>query len=114
VLSLNDVNLPEMLREAAHDPRRLDEYLDIIGKVDPLRLMRYEQATGIALARANVDFSGFQKANVEAEERRLMPSYVEDQFIRASKEIGLRVEPRADGLWRVEHVLADLRSERPG
>lgn len=112
VLSLNDVNLPEMLREAAHDPRRLDEYLDVIEKVDPLRLVRYEQATGIALARANVDFSGFQKANVEAEERRLMPSYVEDQFIRASKEIGLKVEPRADGLWRVEHVLADLRSER--
>jgi SNF2 family DNA or RNA helicase len=81
VLSLNDVNLPEMLREAAHDPRRLDEYLDIIENVDPLRLVRYEQATGIALARANVDFSGFQRANVEAEERRLMPSYVEDQFI---------------------------------
>jgi len=112
VLSLNDVNLPEMLREAAHDPRRLDEYLDLIEKVDPSRLMRYEQATGIALARANVDFSGFQKANVEAEERRLMPRYVEDQFIKASREIGLKVEPRADGLWRVEHVLADLRSER--
>jgi SNF2 family DNA or RNA helicase len=112
VLSLNDVNLPEMLREATHDPRRLDEYLDLIEKVDPSRLVRYEQATGIALARANVDFSGFQRANVEAEERRLMPSYVEDQFIKASKEIGLKVEPRADGLWRVEHVLADLRSER--
>jgi len=94
------------------DPRRLDEYLDLIEKVDPSRLVRYEQATGIALARANVDFSGFQRANVEAEERRLMPSYVEDQFIKASKEIGLKVEPRADGLWRVEHVLADLRSER--
>jgi len=26
VLSLNDVNLPEILREVAHDPRRLDEY----------------------------------------------------------------------------------------
>ncbi|MCG2658770.1 MAG: DUF3883 domain-containing protein, partial [Kiritimatiellae bacterium] len=112
VLSLNDVNLPEMLREAAHDPRRLDEYLDIIEKVDPSRLMSYEKATGIALARANVDFSGIRKANVEAEERRLMPAYVEDQFVKASKEIGLKVEPRADGLWRVEHVLADLRSER--
>jgi hypothetical protein len=112
VLTLNDVNLPEMLREATHDPRRLDEYLDLIENVDPSRLIRYEQATGIALARANVDFSGFQKANVEAEEGRLMPSYVEDQFIKASKEIGLKVEPRADGLWRVEHVLADLRSER--
>ncbi len=80
VLSLNDVNLPEM-REAAHDPRRLDEYLDQIERVDLRKLLQYEQATGIALARANVDFSAFQRANVEAEERRLMPRYVEDQFV---------------------------------
>lgn len=112
VLSLNEVNLPEMLREAAYEPRRLEQYLDQIDKIDPTRLKLYEQATGIALARANVDFSGFLKSNFEAEERRLMPKYVESQFISAAKEIGLRVEPRADGLWRVEHVLADLRSER--
>ena len=61
VLSLNDVNLPEMLREAAYDPRRLDEYLDQIDRIDPARLKQYEEATGIALARANVDFSGFQQ-----------------------------------------------------
>lgn len=112
VLSLNDVNLPEMLREAAHDPRRLEEYLDKIEKVDPAQLTRYEQATGIALARANVDFSGFQRANVEAEESRLMPRYVEEQFIKSCSEISLKVESRADGLWRIEHVLADLRSDR--
>ena len=112
VLSLNDVNLPEMLREAANDPRRLDEYLDQIERVDPQRLLQYEQATGIALARANVDFSGFQTANAEAEERRLMPRYVEQHFVNAAREIGLKVEPRADGLYRVEHVLADLRSDR--
>lgn len=112
VLSLNDVNLPEMLRDAAHDPRRLDEYLDIIEKIDPARLRQYEQATGVALARANVDFSSFQRSNAEAEERRLMPKYVEKHFVEAAKEVGVRMEPRADGLWRVEHVLADLRSER--
>ena len=112
VLSLNDVNLPEILREAAHDPRRLEEYLDQIEKVDPQLLLQYEKATGIALARANVDFSGFQRANVEAEERRLMPRYVEDQFVKSCREVGLKVEPRADGLWRIEHVLADLRSDR--
>ena len=112
VLSLNDVNLPEILREAAHDPRRLEEYLDQIEKVDPQLLLQYEKATGIALARANVDFSGFQRANVEAEERRLMPRYVEDQFVKSCHEVGLKVEPRADGLWRIDHVLADLRSER--
>ena len=108
VLSLNDVNLPEMLREAANDPRRLDEYLDQIERIDPQRLLRYEQATGIALARANVDFSGFQTANAEAEERRLMPRYVEQHFLNAAREVGLKVEARADGLYRVEHVLADL------
>jgi SNF2 family DNA or RNA helicase len=112
VLSLNDVNLPEMLREAANDPRRLDEYLDQIERIDPQRLLQYEQATGIALARANVDFSGFQTANAEAEERRLMPRYVEQHFLNAAREVGLKVEARADGLYRVEHVLADLRSDR--
>jgi len=40
VLSLNDVNLPEILREAANDPRRLDEYLDQIERVDPQRLLQ--------------------------------------------------------------------------
>lgn len=112
VLSLNDVNLPDMLREAAHDPRRLEEYLDQIERIDPQRLQQYEKATGIALARANVDFSAFQKSNVEAEERRLMPRYVEQHFLNACREVGLKIEARADGLWRVEHVLADLRSDR--
>lgn len=112
VLSLNDVNLPEMLREAANDPRRLEEYLDRISRVDPQLLMKYEQATGVALARANVDFSSFQTANVEAEEHRLMPRYVEDQFLKACQEVALKFEPRADGLWRIPHVLADLRSDR--
>jgi superfamily II DNA or RNA helicase len=112
VLSINDVNLPDILREAAFDPRRLDDYLDQIARIDPARLKQYEEATGIALARANVDFSGFQQANAEAEERRLMPRYVEEHFIKSAAVVGLKVEPRADGLWRIEHVLADLRSDR--
>lgn len=112
ILSLNDVDLPDMLRDAAYDPRRLDEYLDQIDRIDPAKLKEYEEATGIALARSHVDFSAFQRRNLEVEERRLMPRYVEAQFLAAAREVGLRVEPRADGLWRVEHVLADLRSER--
>lgn len=112
VLSLNDVNLPEMLREAAYDPRRLDEYLDQIDRIDPAKLKQYEEATGIALARSHVDFSAFQRRNLEVEERRLMPRYVEAHFIAAAREVGVRIEPRADGLWRIEHVPADLRSER--
>lgn len=114
VLSLNAINLAEMLREAAYDPRRLDEYIDQIDRIDTARLRQYEEATGIALARAHVDFSGFQTRNLEIEERRLMPRYVEAQFLAAAAEVGLRVDPRADGLWRIEHVPADLRSDRLG
>jgi hypothetical protein len=112
VLSLNEINLAEMLREVAFDPRRLEEYLDQIERIDPLKLKAYEDATGIALARANIDFSNFQRANVEIEERRLMPRYVEQQFLNAVNDIGLKIESRADGLWRIPHVLADLRSDR--
>jgi superfamily II DNA or RNA helicase len=112
VLSLNAVNLPEMLREAAHDPRRLDEYIDQIDRIEPDRLRQYEEATGIALARAHVDFSGVQRRNLEVEEKRLMPLYVERYFLEAARTVGLRVEERADGLRRVEHVPADLRAER--
>ena len=43
---------------------------------------------------------------------QLKPRYVEAQFAAAAREVGLRIEARADGLWRVEHVPADLRSER--
>lgn len=112
VLSLNEINLPEMLREVAYDPRRLEEYLDQIERIDPLRLRAYEEATGIALAKSSVDFSNFQQTNVEIEERRLMPRYVERQFLDSAKEIGLKIEPRVDGLYRIPHVLADLRSDR--
>lgn len=112
ILSLNLVNLPEMLRDAAYDPRRLDEYLVQIDRIDPERLRRYEEATGIALARSSVDFSAFQQANYEVEEARLMPEYVARQFLAAAEQLGVRIEPRADGLWRVEYVPASLRSER--
>ena len=112
VLSLNQVNLPEMLREVAYEPRRLDDYLDAIEQIDPRQLELYEDATGIALARAHVDFPSFAQANLEVEERRLMPRYVESHFLDAAKAVGLRTDTRADGLSRIEHVRADLRSER--
>ncbi len=112
VLSLNRINLPDMLRDVAYDPRRLDDYLDAIDRIDPQQLDLYEEATGIALARGQVDFSSAARSNLEAEERRLMPRYVEAHFLNAARAVGLRAEARADGLWRVEHVLADLRSDR--
>ena len=115
VLSINDVNLPAMIQEATLNPGRLEEKLDDIERIDPEQWRKYEEATGIALARDRFDhnrFQRFQEKNFEIEERRLMPKYIEEQFKAAAKVVGLRIEERADGLLRIEHVPQDLRSDR--
>ncbi len=112
ILSLNKVDLAEILREAAYNPHRLEEYLEIIEEIDPEKLKQYEKMTGIALARAYVDFKSFQKKNFEAEEKRLMPEYVEKYFRSSAELCGLKVEKRADGLLRIPYVPATFRSEQ--
>ncbi|MCX7832015.1 MAG: helicase-related protein, partial [Actinobacteria bacterium] len=110
ILSLNKVDLSEILREAAYNPHRLEEYLEKIEKIDPEKLKKYEKMTGIALARAYVDFSAFQRKNFEAEEKRLMPEYVERYFKKACEILELKVERRADGLLRIPYVPTEFRS----
>jgi superfamily II DNA or RNA helicase len=115
VLSINDVNLPSMIQDATLNPGSLDEKLDDLARIDPDKWRQYEEAIGIALARDKFDvnrFKRFQEENFEAEERRLMPRYVEEQFRAAARVINLRWEERADGLLRIEHVPQDLRSDR--
>lgn len=109
LLKLNDVNLEEMLREAAYNPERVEEYEGQIEQISFERLREYESATGVALAQRQVDLDRVRPKDLSSEERRLMPEYVEKFFLRAAEKIRLRVEPRADSLWRVEHVPERLR-----
>lgn len=111
ILSLNNVDLAEMLREAAYNPHMLEEYLEKIEDIDPAKLKRYEELTGIALARGYVPFENIQTMNFIAEEKRLMPEYIEKYFLNASEITGLKLEKRADGLLKIPHVAASFRSE---
>ncbi len=111
VLALNEVNLSEMLREAALYPGRLSEYEGQIERLNLEKLHQYEEETGIALARAYVDFPKAQEAAFLADERRLMPEYIARQFLAMAQKVGLKVESRADGLNRIPYVPQDLRSE---
>ena len=114
LLRLNDVNLEEMLREAAYNPRHIEDYKDQIRQMSPERLNQFEKQAGVALATTKVDFSRVRPKDLRSEERRLMPEYVEAFFLQAAQEVGLRVEVRADGLYRVEHVPERLRSHTLG
>lgn len=110
LLTLNDVNLEEMLREAAYSPARVHEFEAQIEGISMDTLERYEHATGIALATRQVNLDKVRPKDWRSEERRLMPEYIQEYFLRAAERIQLRVEARADGLWRVEHVPQRLRS----
>lgn len=112
ILSLNDVDLSDILRNATYNAHRLEEYLERLEAIDPQKLTKYEEMTGIALAKAYVNFDSFQRSNFIAEERRLMPEYIRGYFLDASKLVGLKVEERADSLLRVPYVPASFRSEQ--
>jgi superfamily II DNA or RNA helicase len=111
ILSLNEVNLADMLREAALNPGRLADYENQITNLTPDRLRQYEDETGIALAREYVDLPSVLQKKFVAEEKRLMPEYIAEQFTKAAEIVGLKIEQRADGLLRVPYVPQDLRSE---
>jgi superfamily II DNA or RNA helicase len=110
LLTLNGVNVEDMLREAAYNPMRLEEYAAQIEAISMERLEEYERATGIALATRQVDLDKVRPKDWRSEERRLMPEYVERFFVQAAERVKLRVDARADGLWRVEHVPQRLRA----
>jgi superfamily II DNA or RNA helicase len=111
LLKLNDVNLEELLREAAYKERDLSEALSKIEQIDPERLKEYEEATGIALAKSSVDLRRIRGEDWRSEERRLMPEFVEGFFVNAADKAGLQLDRRADGLWRADHVPAPLRAD---
>lgn len=110
LLRLNEVDLEEMLREATYNPRRLEEYEYKIARLSPERLRQLEEATGVALATSKVDLALTRQQDYRSEERRLMPQYVEQFFLRAAERTGLRVEQRADTLLRVEYVPERFRA----
>lgn len=111
LLKLNEVNLEDMLREAAYNPQDITAYIDQIERISPERLREYEEAVGIALAKSQVDLARVKSDGWRSQERRLMPEYVEGFFLRAADTSGLTVEPRADGLWRAEHVPHVFRAD---
>src|SRR5260370_15776798 len=109
LLKLNDVNLEEMLREAAYNPARQAEFEAQIEGISPERLKEYEEATGIALATRQVNLGRIRPRDWRSAQRRLMPEFVDRFFLQAAERGRLRAEPRADSLWREGHPPQRLR-----
>jgi superfamily II DNA or RNA helicase len=112
VLQRNDLDFERLMRDTLLNPRLRDRATEQIEELSAEALLEYERMVGVAQATKNVDMSWVHERDWASEERRLMPEYVEGFFRRACDQLGVRLDRRADGLWRIEHVPQMLRSDR--
>ncbi|WP_107668050.1 helicase-related protein, partial [Cyanothece sp. BG0011] len=113
LLQLNDIHFEDLIKEASYSKAEEDKAVETINGLDPKLLEELEQATGIALATSHVDLSQVRRTQKEdylSEERRLMPRYVEEFFRRACDYLGVNLETRADGLWRIPYLKEEFRA----
>jgi superfamily II DNA or RNA helicase len=113
LLQLNDIRFEDMVREATYAKANEEDVLEQIERIDPERLEELEEKTGVALATSHVDLSQIrrtQSQDYRSEEQRLMPRYIEEFFKRSCEFLGINLEVRADGLWRVPYLKEEFRS----
>ncbi|WP_373481022.1 helicase-related protein [Geminocystis sp.] len=113
LLQLNNINFEDLIKEATYGKAEEEKAYETVEKLDPDKLKELEEATGIALATSHVDLSQVRKTKEQdflSEERRLMPRYVEEFFARACDYLGIKLEVRADGLWRIPYLKEEFRS----
>ncbi len=112
VLQHNGLDFERLVRDTLLNPSLRDPAAEQIEEITAEALLDYERMVGVAQATKNVDMSWVREHDWTSEERRLMPEYVEGFFLRACQQLDVRLERRVDGLWRIEHVPAALRSDR--
>jgi superfamily II DNA or RNA helicase len=109
-LRVEGLNAEEVLREAAINPRRVEDFIKNVERLSPERVREFEKATRVALARRQLDLGALHQRNELHRDLRLMPEYVEEFFLAAANKVDLNIERRADNLLRIPSVAQRFRS----
>jgi superfamily II DNA or RNA helicase len=108
---LAGVNLQQLIIDAITNRRSMEEILREIERIpDEEAIKRAKEAALEGLATKHIDFSRILGEQRIAKENRLVPEYIEKFFLKASEKLGLRVEKRKDGYWRISNIPYDLRA----
>jgi hypothetical protein len=83
---------------------------DIERVTDEEAVKRAKEAALEGLATKHIDLSRILGETRIAKENRLVPEYIEKFFLKASGKLGIKVEKRKDGFWRVLSVPYELRN----
>lgn len=103
-------NLADLIVEAITGRRTLDEIAAEIERIpDEEALRRAKEAALEALATRHIDLAAVLGEERRAKEQRLVPEYIEQFFVKACEFLGLSLERRRDGRFRLASVPAWLR-----
>jgi superfamily II DNA or RNA helicase len=105
-------NLKDLIMDAIANIRTMEDILKEFDRVlDVEAVERTRDASLEALATRHIDLSKVLGEQRKAKENRLVPEYVEEFFKRASKSLGIKLEARQDGFWRVPSVPPEVRNQ---
>ena len=104
-------SLQDLIIEAVTNKRSMDDILKDIERItDEEAIRRVKEATLEGLATKYIDLSRILGEARVAKENRLVPEYIEKFFLKASEKMGINVEKRKDGFWKVSNVPYELRN----
>lgn len=111
---LSGRNLKDLIVDAIANRKTIEDILaEIEATPDEEAIRRVREVTLEALAVRHIDLQRVLGESRYAREHRLVPEYIEQLFLRASKVLNLRVEQNRDGTRRVPHVPYELRNVPP-
>jgi len=104
-------SLKDLIVEAIAQRRTLEQIVAEIEAVpDEAAVRKTREAALEALATRHIDLSRILGEDRRAREHRLVPEYIEQFFVRTCAFLGVSLEKRRDGLWRLPHVPSELRT----
>ena len=104
-------NLKDLILDAISQTRTMEDILkDFEPETDLETLERVREATMESLATRHLDLSRILGEERRAKENKLVPEYVERFFQRAAKSLGISMERRPDGLWRISRIPFEVRN----
>lgn len=111
---LPGASLRDLIVDAISNRRTLDDIVAEVERVpDEEALRKVQEATMVGLATRHIDLQRILGDQRSALENRLVPEYVERFFQRACRFLGVPLERRQDGLWRIERLPHELRQTSP-
>ena len=102
-------DLGTLLKDAIFNQRRMEEIEALVEQVNEGHTQEaLERVFMSSLATRHIDYTGLLKEQLEAEENRLVPEYVQDYFLRGFERLGGRYTPIEKG-YRIESVPLEMR-----